>query len=236
MTGAEKPYQLLPPFPFVERVPFECQPIDELLGGGVESTSVTLMYGEGGTGKTNFCLQLSRNVARDGRKVFYIDTEGISMERLRQICGEDYGEVLKNMLISEVHSLQEQEKMVEGAERAAANPEVGLIVVDSLTMFYRLGSRGEERSVRESLIRQTESLLSTARRYRIPVLLTSQVFTNIGTGEYESLGGHVLQHNAKTIIRLDKLDAGRRRAVVRKHRSIPEGSSATFLIAGDGLI
>ena len=62
-----------------------CLAIDDLLGGGFEGGCVTVLFGEGGSGKTNVCLQLARNCVLEGRKVVYIDTEGVSPERLRQI-------------------------------------------------------------------------------------------------------------------------------------------------------
>jgi DNA repair protein RadB len=61
----------------VDKVAFGCSSLDELMEGGAESGSVTLIYGEAGTGKTNLCLVLARNVARRGRKVVYLDTGGL---------------------------------------------------------------------------------------------------------------------------------------------------------------
>ncbi|MFQ6059790.1 MAG: ATPase domain-containing protein [Thermoplasmata archaeon] len=76
----------------------ECESLDDLLEGGVESGCLTLLYGEAGSGKTNICLQLARNVARK-KKVAYIDTEGVSVERLKQICGKNYNRIMRNILI-----------------------------------------------------------------------------------------------------------------------------------------
>ena len=61
------------------RVPTGCNSLDSLLRGGVEAGAVTELFGEGGSGKTNLCLQLARNVALDDKKVIYVDTEGVSM-------------------------------------------------------------------------------------------------------------------------------------------------------------
>ncbi|TLZ91635.1 MAG: DNA repair and recombination protein RadB, partial [Methanobacteriota archaeon] len=58
------------------KVALGCRALDDLLGGGVEEGCITLLHGEAGSGKTNFCLQLARNVVRAGHKVIYIDTEG----------------------------------------------------------------------------------------------------------------------------------------------------------------
>jgi DNA repair protein RadB len=210
-----------------------CASIDNLLGGGIENGSVTLLYGEAGTGKTNICLQMAYNVARSGKKVAYIDTEGLSAERISQIFTEE--SYAKDLLRFYAHSIDEQGYGITQAARQAESPEtnIGLIIVDSMTMFYRL--RSDDSSVRNELVRQMETLLNMARRSDVAVLITSQVYTNIGTGTIEFLGGHAIQHNAKTIIRLEKRANGKRAAVIVKHRSLPEGRSALYRIVQTGI-
>ena len=58
------------------KVPCGCDSIDKLLGGGFEAGAITEIYGEAGSGKTNLCLQLSKAVVLDGKKVIFIDSEG----------------------------------------------------------------------------------------------------------------------------------------------------------------
>merc|ERR1740131_742312 len=67
--------------------------LDELLGGGVESCSITEFFGEFRCGKTQIChalavmAQLPPNMGGANGKVVYIDTEGtFRPERLRQIA------------------------------------------------------------------------------------------------------------------------------------------------------
>lgn len=219
----------------MDKVPFGCTALDDLMEGGAEAGSVTLIYGEAGTGKTNLCLVLSRNLARQGKKVVYLDTEGLSLERYRQICGEGYEEMLKSTLIFEAHSFEDQEKMVDKAIKLAeGNMDVGMIVVDSISMYYRLTSR-EDKGERKSLTSQSLKLLGVARKRNIPVLLTSQVYTDVEHGTFEPLGGHSLMHNAKTLIKLEKVSMGRRRAVLMKHRHIEEGRSAEFRLTSQGI-
>ena len=219
------------------KVALGCRALDELLGGGIEDGCITLLHGEAGSGKTNLCLQLARNVVRAGRKVIYVDTEGVSMERLRQICGDDFDVVAKNILFSEPYSFEEQESLIEKAVKIAdSNADVGLIVIDSITMHYRLTMRDEtRRDERYSLTRQIARLLKASRTRGIPVVVTSQVYTDIDTGRYLPLGGHMLSHNAKTIIRFEKLAPSQRAAVLEKHRNREEGSRAVFRLTGKGL-
>jgi len=221
----------------VAHLPIGSKPLDDLLEGGLEGGAITLMFGEAGTGKTNICLQVASNVAMTGKKVVYIDTEGVSLERLKQIAGENYEEVMKNVLFFEPHSFDEQEKFVDKAVKLAESSlEVGVIILDSATIHYRLTRNDEERGVRKSLSPQLAKLLAVARSKDLPVLLTSQVYTDIEKGTFEPLGGHVLLHNAKAIIRLDKVSTGVRRAVIIKHRHLEEGKRAEFRLMSSGVV
>ena len=217
----------------MERIPVGCNSFDTLLGGGIECGSVTLFYGEAGTGKTNICLQTAYNVVKSGKKVAYLDTEGLSTDRMKQVFRDD--ELLRNLLVFHVHSFEEQsDRIAKAARLCEANDRVGLIVVDSLTMFYRLHS--DDNSARIELAKETETLLTAARKSDVPVIITSQVYSNLATGGIEFLGGHALHHNAKTIIRLDKRTAGRRTAVIMKHRSLPEGRAVNYRIVETGVM
>ena len=216
----------------VDRIPLGCSQFDRLLGGGIESGSVTLLYGEAGAGKTNVCLQLARNMAINGKRVAYIDSEGLTSDRLAQVfAGNEQS--MKNLLIFQVHSFEEQSDRIDKIEKLAAVGAISLVIIDSLTMFYRLNH--ENTSVRNDFIRQTEVLLNSARKYEIAIMVTSQVYSNLQNGGVEFLGGHALHHNAKTIIRLDKKNEGKRNAVIMKHRSLPEGRSAMYRITETGI-
>lgn len=220
------------------RLPFACPPLDELLHGGVESGALTELFGEAGAGKTNACLQLARNAALAGRKVIYIDTEGVSLERLEQMSGEHYRRVREHILFFEPYSLREQEAVVEKVGRlAAGSPEIGLVIMDSATLHYRIAlGTGDDMGGRRALAAQLHALQGAARKRDIPVVITNQVFTNIETDDLEPLGGQLLRHLSKAVIRLDKATGpGRRRATVLKHRAVPEGISAEFRLTARGL-
>ncbi len=239
-----RPPFLMPPriytrrsFPKKVKIPVDCPSLDELLDGGVETGCITLLFGEAGSGKTNLCLQLSRNVVRSGRKVVYVDTEGVSLERLRQMCGGDFEGVVKDILFSEVYTLEEQEEYVgKAAKLAEVNREIGLIVLDCATTHYRMTRDEEERAdERHSLTRQVTSLMGVARKRDIPVIVVSQVYTDLESGNFEPLGGHMMSHNAKDILRLAKVGSNARLAVLVKHRHLQEGSRAKFRLTDKGL-
>jgi len=59
--------------------------LDALLGGELEPGVVTLAYGIAGSGKTNLALQVARTAAKGGLRTAYIDSEGVSAQRLVQL-------------------------------------------------------------------------------------------------------------------------------------------------------
>jgi DNA repair protein RadB len=220
-----------------KRFKIECTALDDLLAGGIEFGAVTELFGEGGAGKTNICLQLSRNCVLAGKKPIFIDTEGVSFDRLEQICAENYSKVNSEILFFSPFSQREQEQMVQEAVKIVENSKnIGLIVLDSGTMFYRraLGCE-DEQSERQSLSRQIILLLATARKYELPVVITNQVFQDIENDTVAPIGGHILYHNAKAIIRLEKVVDNVRRATIAKHRSIAEGLNCEFKITDNGI-
>jgi len=232
----ERPFDLAPESRFLFLSANHREALSTLEHGIAERNGIVVLIGEAGTGKTNICLQVARNVASQGKKVIYIDTEGVSLERLKQIAGEEYEEVMKNILFFEPHNFDDQEKIVDKAVRLAESSlEVGVIILDSTTIHYRLTRNDEEKGTRRSLSTQLTKLLGVARNKGMPILLTSQVYTDIEKGTFEPLGGHVLLHNAKAIIRLDKVGASTRRAVIIKHRHLEEGRRADFKLTRAGV-
>ncbi len=222
------------------KLPTGCSPLDALLRGGVESGAITELYGGGGTGKTNLCLQLTRNAAMQGKKVIYLDTEGVSTERLEQVSKDCSDEVLQNTLFFRAHSFKEQEKRLEEIERLAfsTNVDLGLIVVDSMTIFYRtLINSDENQNANSRLGRQMIKLLKIARKKDVPIMITTQVYQNQSDGTEQPVGGHMLYHNSKTIIKVEK---GKRKHTRRisliKHRSLPEKDSIDCCITDEGVV
>lgn len=205
--------------------------LDNLLEGGIEHGIITEIYGEGGTGKTNICIQASKSCTVEGKKVVYIDTEGISKERLIQIIKEK--KLLEKILFFSPFSMKEQEEMITKALKI----DSGLIILDSANLFYRLEMTDDEAKATRSLTNQLIKLQIEARKRDIPVVITSQVYS-VGE-EVKPFAGRSMDHIAKTIIMLEKAGSKNgkeiRKATIVKHRSLPEGKSAIFLITQDGI-
>jgi len=214
------------------RLPTGCPPLDRLLDGGLEADAVTLVFGEGGSGKTNLALLCAREAALEGHRVAFVDTEGVSADRMAQVFGDDEA-AMERLLFFTPFAIGEQERMVQ---KATLLQDLGLVVVDSINMHYRLYIDGDGQAEREagrSLYKQLHHLTNFARRHGVPVLVTGQVF---GTEDAtQPFARRTMEHLVKASVRFEKRPDGARRATVVKHRSIQEGRQALFRIGAHGL-
>ncbi len=212
-------------------------PVDDMLDGGFEGDILNTIYGGSATGKTNFCMMAAVETAKQGKKVLYLDTEGgFSAERLKQIC-PDYQDITSKIFFLRPTSFSEQKKAFQKLKEAV-NDGVGLIIVDSIAMLYRveLGKGEEVYEANRELGQQISYLAEIARKKAIPVLLTTQVYSSFDQqNSLKMVGGDMLKNWSKCIIRLDKYHDGLRSALLEKHRSIPEGRKLFFKITEQGI-
>jgi len=210
----------------------KCNSLDDLLGGGIESNTITEIYGEAGSGKTNLCLQASRECANNCQKVVYIDSDGVSGERLKQICQNyNYKKILSNILFYRPYSFEDQEKMVDNATKIK---DVGLIVVDTFNKFYRVKLENDEEGANRSLNRQITNLLLASRKNNLYVILAGQVYAT-KKDDVKPFAGRGIEHIVKTIVKLEKIGMGKRQASIIKHRFQKEGEKTFFSIKANGL-
>jgi len=87
-----------------------CRSIDDLMGGGIPSGKLVLIYGPPNIGKTIFSLQASVMCAMSGKKVIYIDTEECLDEDVLQIfygwMEDRFGISSKEEKRIEIHGLE----------------------------------------------------------------------------------------------------------------------------------
>lgn len=255
-----------PPRRGVQHLATACPALDALLDGGLEADAITLVFGEGGSGKTNLALQCAREAAKAGKRIAYVDTEGVSGVRLRQVflgavrtgplamaggIGQEaqldpdpagtlpddeeaaLRELEAKVLFITPYTIEEQERMVLNATKL---PDLGLVVVDSINMHYRLhidaGGDSESEAAR-SLYKQLHHLTGFARQNQVPVLVTGQVYG--GEDATQPFARRVMEHLVKCLMRFEKKADGSRKATILKHRSIEEGRAARFRITSLGL-
>ena len=209
--------------------------LDRLLGGGLEVRTITQFYGEPASGKSTLCMIAAVTCLQAGHTVVFIDSEGFSIERFRQIAGTDTEKIADRLFLFEPIDFEQQGIMIAEAEKILKVHKPGLLVMDSATALYRNDLEKGRDSI-QMLTRQMIQLLGFSKRYDIPVIVTNQVYIDTIKNTFFGLGGTALEHISKVIIRLEKTDRpGFRRARLVKHRSQPEGASFEFEIVQDGI-
>jgi DNA repair protein RadB len=209
--------------------------LDRLLGGGLEIRTITQFYGEPASGKSTLCMIAAVSCLRAGHPVVFIDSEGFSIERFRQIAGTDTEKIADKLFLFEPVDFEHQGAMIAEAEKVLKTQRPGLLVMDSATALYRTDLEKGRDSI-QMLTKQMIQLLGFSKRYEMPVIITNQVYMDTLKNTYFGLGGTALEHLSKVIIRLEKTDIpGFRRARLVKHRSQPEGAYFDFELVEDGI-
>ncbi|MGC9517562.1 MAG: DNA repair and recombination protein RadB [Methanomicrobiales archaeon] len=222
------------------KIPIGCS-IDHIMGGGVEKGTLTQFYGPPGSGKTNIALNLAVETAKNGKKVIYVDTEGgISIERIKQLAGDEFNNLAGRIIVFEPTTFQEQNETLNKIQNIieSKKEEVDVIILDSAVALYRLKEKNYQQFNRE-LGMQMALLSKIARKYNVAVIITNHiysVFDDNGGGTIEPVGGTILKYWSKTMVELEKGDIiGERIAILKRHRSRPEGLKARFKIVDNGL-
>lgn len=222
----------------VEKVSAGSYDLNKWLYGGYESGIITMLAGSPGSGKTNFVILAACSQAKKDKKIIFIDTEGgFSSDRVKQIVGEGYKDVLKNIFLLEPKSFEEQKKIFKGLLIRVRREHVGLIIIDGMAMLYRLelgdaireGEKDVVKGVNREIANQMRDLAEIARSQRIPIIITNQVYNEfLSEEDWEQgkkpgtkiVGGDLFRYWSKCIIEL-KLEGNKRKAVLLKHRSLP---------------
>ena len=227
--------------------------VDKLLGGGFETGSITELFGEFRTGKTQLCHTLCVTcqlpVSQGGGEgmALYVDTEGtFRPERLRQVAERyklDPDDVLDNVACARAFNTDHQQQLLLQASAMMAENRFALIVVDSATALYRTDYQGRnELAARQvHLAKFLRSLQNLAEEYGVAVVVTNQVVANVdGSAQmYQAdakkpIGGHIMAHASTTRLSLRKGRGEQRIVKVYDSPCLPE-SEAIFGIYEDGV-
>lgn len=126
--------------------------LDKLLGGGIETGSITEIFGEFRTGKTQIChtlavtCQLPIDNGGGEAKCLYVDTEGtFRPERLLAVAERfkmDGQQVLDNVAYARAYNTDHQTQLLVQAAAMMAESRYALLVVDSSMGLYRTDFSG----------------------------------------------------------------------------------------------
>lgn len=225
--------------------------LDALLEGGIETGSITEIFGEFRTGKTQLCHTLAVTsqlpVEQGGGegKALYIDTEGtFRPARLIQIAerfGLDGESILDNVAYARAYNSEHQCALLQQASGLMSQSRYALLIVDSATALYRTdySGRGELAARQMSMAQFLRSLQRLADEYGVAVVITNQVVAQVdgmsfGGPTVKPIGGNIMAHASTTRLSLRKGRGENRICKIFDSPNLPE-AEAVFSIAERGI-
>lgn len=228
--------------------------LDTLLAGGIETGSVTEIFGEFRTGKSQIChtlavtCQLPFDMGGGEGKCLYIDTEGtfrpvrlLSVANRYGLSGE---EVLDNVAYARAYNSDHQLQLLNQASAMMCETRFSLLIVDSATSLYRTDflGRGELSSRQTHLAKFMRTLQRLADEFGIAVVITNQVVAQVDGGPSamfnpdpkKPIGGNIIAHASTTRISLKKGRGETRIAKIYDSPCLPE-SDCLFAISEEGI-
>lgn len=197
-----------------------------LLEGGVESQTVTEVYGEEGAGKTQFCLTTMVLAMDKGMNVYFVDCEGtLDIDRITKIA-ESRGIVPDEAFFS--HLIYDLALDTYNINRISHNfvskvidNDIKLIIVDGALGQYRLEysqGRGELKTRQDDIKPFLNGIKQLSFYLNIGLLITNQVMGNpSGFGDVvKPVGGYVVSHLPQRIIMFVKGARNKRIAKLKK--------------------
>ena len=227
--------------------------LDEMLGGGLETQSITEFFGEFGSGKTQVMHQAAVNATipedRGGfnSDVLIIDTENtFRPERIIQMAKAkdlDPDETLKRIHVARAYNSHHQILLAEKAQELAKEFPIKLLIVDSLTSHFRSEymGRGSLSERQQLLNRHMHDLLKFGTLFNAVIAVTNQVSArpDVFFGDPTApIGGNIVGHTATFRIYLRKSKGGKRIARLIDSPYLPEGETVIQLSEdgiGDGV-
>lgn len=226
--------------------------VDQLLGGGIESCSITELFGEFRCGKTQICHALAvlsqRPVAQNGGggKVCYIDTENtFRPDRIRTIATAhalDPEFILSNVMYARCLNSDHLWQLLVCAAARMADEKFALLVIDSIMAPFRVdfSGRGELAERQQILARFMSKLQKISEEFNIAVVITNQVMSDPGAAltfaanPPKPIGGHIMAHFSTTRLALRKGRAEQRIMKIYDSPCLPEGD-AVYEICARGI-
>lgn len=237
----------------VKKLSTGCADFNTLLGGGVETMSITEVFGEFRTGKTQLChtlavtAQLPVSKGGGGGKAVYIDTEGTFRPEKIGPIAERFGinpkKALDNIIVARVYTHEQQIDCIAALPKLMIEAQFALIIIDSITALFRVDftGRGELADRQQKLGQHLAGLSKLADEFNLAVFVTNQVMAQVdGAAMFTAdpkkpIGGHILAHASTTRLYLRKGRGDTRVAKIYDSPSLAEGE-ASYSIAKEGII
>jgi DNA repair protein RadA len=184
--------------------------LDKLLYGGIETMSLTELYGEFGSGKSQVCHTLCVNATLpieeggSNSTAIYIDTEGtFRPERIKQIAeskGLDANEVLKKVKFCQIFNASHLELTIKNLGGEIEKHKPKLIIIDSVISLHKAEytGRGTLAERQQKLNPMLHHVIKLAEMYNVAFVMTNQVIANpdttYGVDPVKPSGGNIIGH------------------------------------------
>ena len=196
----------------IEHLTTGSKTLDNLLGGGLETHSITEISGEYGGGKTQMAHQLCINVqlpkdegGLEGAALYHDVEDTFSVSRIKQIAearGLDPKEVVKNIIVAKCYNFDHQMFLMNHSDEIIRKNNVKLIVVDGVMSHLRSEYIGREvlAERQQQLSIYLRKLRNLARAHGAVAFITNQVVSNPQASFFSpdkiAVGGNIMAHNA----------------------------------------
>ena len=226
--------------------------LDTLLGGGIETGSITELFGEFRTGKSQLChtlavtCQIPLDVGGGEGKCLYIDTEGtfrpVRLVSIAQRFGLDPDDALNNVAYARAYNADHQLKLLDAAAQMMSESRFSLIIVDSVMALYRtdFSGRGELSARQMHLAKFMRALQRLADQFGVAVVVTNQVVAQVDNAmpfnpePKKPIGGNIMAHSSTTRLAFRKGKGCQRICKVVDSPCLPE-AECIFAIYEDGV-
>ncbi|XP_045502550.1 DNA repair protein XRCC3-like isoform X2 [Colias croceus] len=156
-----------------------CPNFDKILKGGFKKGTLTELYGESGSGKTQLAMQVAAQCGMDGS--VYICTEDIfPVKRFNKISESVHGNIIsyecrQNMYIEHLTEGQDLLSCIRvRLPKLLGNKRVSSIIIDSIAAPFRCDNSNYVQRA-EDLRELAISLLSIAQKFNCAVICVNQV-------------------------------------------------------------
>ncbi len=169
----------------IDRFSSGSKELDLVLGGGIVASSLTLIGGSPGIGKSTLLLKIAGNVAQSGKNVLYVSgEESLGQIKLRSDRLDANSDNL--FLLCEIN--------LQNIIAEIARTEYSMIVIDSIQTLYSEDSPTASGSVTQ--VRTiTFDLMRLAKTLDIPIFLIGHI-----TKDGSIAGPRVLEHMVDTVL------------------------------------
>ena len=212
--GFEVSNRILQQRSLIDKISFGTTGMDDLMGGGIETKSITELYGKNNSDMTELWCQIAVNVQLPtdegglSGSVIIIDTKNnFRPENIIQVVNElcintqiehNAEDFLKNIRVGNTNNSNHQILLVDTATELAnklkdTDKPVRLLVVDSLTAHFmnEYIGRGMLADRQQKLNKHMNELTKFANQFNAAVVVVNQVSPN---DTNKSLGGSIVSH------------------------------------------